>query len=618
MVYMVLFPTFLYCFSVMASLRSEMTAYLVKERIIVAQDGSPAHLEDVEAAWRAQLDANRIIFMALFVGVMISSGYQWFQEVYLPFATGTPPASPPDWSNFRYHTDASAEPYKFTGTFVFSTICYIYMALALYVYLALLMYVFVVASSLRDVSLDSGLFRLIFHTEGISQRFYKLIRHIFFVTFLGLCAAYAMRLQSNYLGSAYENVALYMFSEFTGRPAGVAPPFLPSFSALTAFGEAIYTLLVAGFAMIFVWQASANSRNYYLAHIGDPDWRLLADLSIDEALIKKFESQKFSRVLRKKYAFMALSIILLCLAIGLPNKGTIFVFSVVFAVCAALFSGDDLVAPPPMRKTARDNPIDMSDGSRQAILEVLERHCARNRADFLTSNINNSIMPESYKVSIINKIREDERNLELFLDYVLKQGTTPSDSVSVIGRLLMTLIKSFGLLDACKISRVLSSEPKITYDDTTLQNLKENTCGQIETFVKAAKIISQEDVTYMNSVLAENAINREKPEAYFDELINSARLPQQFKYNGVGLFKSAASAADFTSWALNLDLNPARRNEYTIASILMPHLESIALEKAARIAKTLVTSEYVREEDAERLGTLYGFGIEGGRALNGV
>jgi hypothetical protein len=105
-------------------------------------------------------------------------------------------------------------------------------------------------------------------------------------------------------------------------------------------------------------------------------------------------------------------------------------------------------------------------------------------------------------------------------------------------------------------------------------------------------------------ILANNAVNG--GQGYFDDLIISANIPDRFKQNGVGRFVRPRHASGFVSWALDLGKNPNDSKENTIAALLKPLLDSLAFEKAARIAVSLISNRYLRQEDAARLGIKFG------------
>ncbi|BBE72959.1 trypsin-like serine peptidase [Oharaeibacter diazotrophicus] len=604
-VYMVLFPLYLYCFSVIATSRASMTAYMVEEGLITGPRGVRTTLDVVETAWLQRLEASGPIFAFLLVGVAASSGFQWYHESYLPFVTGSPPNSPPDWGNFHY-IPPPPHPKEYIGVFAYTSACYLYMAIVLFIFLALLYYVALFASFLRTTAQHDGMFRLIYHTTGLSTEFYKLVRYIFFITILGLCAAYAMRLQSLYLGSNYTHIKYFMFSEFFPTGDGVAPSQKSNYSAGTSLGVAVYTLLVAGLSVSMIWSASADSRSYYLQRIGDADWRRSAHLGYDKTLVDAIRGQTFLRAFLPKYAWMTASIACLCLAIVWADIGSLFVLSLAFALLALKTVHDE---PTPSLRIAH-RPTSLRQGDRAALLGILSKFANTNSPEIIDMIVRDASIPEEIKSNIQDRLKTAQHKISDLLDLASQQGTVPGERASVLGFLIVVVVGLVGADIGCSLYQIAANNQLM--DKPLLDGIRLTTCNiifnyseskdhpdSVETIMRAE--IKHSDLLYLAEILADTALNSGRPKQYFDDLLIRANIPPRFRHISVGRFDGPMASSNFVSWAISQGKNPRNTKQATLASLLLPVLGDLSFDNATWIAALLIAYDFVVAEDEAEL-----------------
>ena len=344
-VYLILFPGYnlLFCSNV-DRFRSVLDIF-VEQNIIAAPDGLPVNPVELRRHWENHLGLVSITLWALVLGVGGFSFTQWIYDCLLPNYTGQLSDAPIDWATFAVaHAGLGGNR---SSEIWFSAVAYVYMAIALWIYAAVFVYGATFAWYLRDLSTSSGRLRLVWRGEGLTNELRDVVGRIFVGLVLGFLAAYCMRLQSAYLTSNETNVIEYMFSgerallrAWSGGFAvsGFSPhPGTSATSAGTSWAVAVYAFLMFSGSLSLIYVAFNNSKNYFLSHLRDAEWRRQARVLVDhpeqvDALAGKVKDERFlSSVLPYPGSYLLIAAGLFISA-AQPKFGSLLLLTLLFGI----------------------------------------------------------------------------------------------------------------------------------------------------------------------------------------------------------------------------------------------------------------------------------------------
>ena len=214
-VYLILFPLYLICMSLLAQHVRRMIADLEREMLLTPAHAAPAvKLNDVLAA---ELRMNNPFFYILVAGavIMIFGGWTptngrslWDFKLYDQVVDWSTVIIPCGWVQLK------------TGVLIYTLLAYIWMGFCLFVYLACLFLGFIYAFFLWRLSqgqIDKGggaPWRLSL-TKSLCRHLAKFVSVYFIACALGLVSGLCMRLEVEFLFSDKLNVVAYWLQDFS-------------------------------------------------------------------------------------------------------------------------------------------------------------------------------------------------------------------------------------------------------------------------------------------------------------------------------------------------------------------------------------------------------------------
>jgi hypothetical protein len=496
-VYMVLFPLYLALFSLIISStkaffnRSVSSAEL---RVITGPKGVPVDLDLVTTTWNIQLQRLSILLLILGFGVVVSSATQWYFSCFdtYSFITQDPQniykVGVRDWSTIPYTRTDGGYP---GATIVFTAIAYAYMAFALFIYLAILAYCAYFATFMSRLADDTDKLRLVMRGGEPINFMSEIFKYTYALSFLGLCAAYFMRLQALYLSSDQKNVIDYQFCDFRWvffRQCSSMSHLPSGESAFTSILEASYTLIMFALFVLMLARTYTQSKRYYLQKIGDPAWRRTMGIRYDADFVSALKKESFFKVVVPHYFHLAIPIVLMIAAIIFPFVGMLFVAAVLYAAIALLRgSPDRWDNPAPLTDPADSEhfrALVIAAADRSEIVLLLQHEASTvPQSDKVYENIvEMAEIPEEYKEDIVNRIRNQEDKAEALFDAAVDQGQNVPEfdkdkkNSTILGSILIVLKDRMGLDFQCLIVAKLE-KCHLVANQIWLGQLSAQTCG---------------------------------------------------------------------------------------------------------------------------------------------
>jgi hypothetical protein len=339
LMYLIVFPIFnlLFCMAV-GGFRRNLRLF-IDNKIITGPGGRKISGELLLNDWQRHMKAvSATLFMLIFV-VAAGTFFQWYRDCYLPVKSGSLLGGPIDWSSISIVQPETASA---TTEIWFSGLAYAYMAFSLWIYLSVMIYPATFSWYLQKISIGDGSFRLIPRQKLFQSQLATLAQRSFIATFLGLFAAYLMRLQASYLQSSSKNIFDFMFlyerklfnSLFyttLGSDQFASQRMLIT-SAFSSWGVAAYALFMFTVNMVLLMSIYYNSKEYYLSHISSPRWRENVQLSYNSGEIEGIKTRTFLDAVLpsyKRYAALVVGMLASCLA---PWFGSLVICTLLFAV----------------------------------------------------------------------------------------------------------------------------------------------------------------------------------------------------------------------------------------------------------------------------------------------
>jgi len=496
-VYMVLFPLYLALFSLIISSIKAFFNNSVSSpevRVITGPKGVPTDLDLVTSIWNSQLQKLSILLLILGFGVVVSSAAQWYYSCFdtYNFIIKSPnnilSVKVRDWSTVPYIRTEGGHP---GATMTFTAFAYAYMAFALFIYLAILAYCAYFASFMSRLADDADKLRLVMRGGEPVNFMSGIFKYTYTLSFLGLCAAYFMRLQALYLSSNENNVIAYQFCDFRWvffrQCSSMA--YLPSGeSAFTSILESSYTLIMFALFVLMLARTYTQAKRYYLQKIGDPAWRRTMGIRYDADFVSALKKESFFKAVVPHYFHLAIPLVMMIVAIIFPFVGTLFVAAVLYAAIALLRgSPDRWDNPAPLTDSADSEhfrALIIGQDDREDIVLLLQHQASTNPLpDKLLANIvEDAAIPEEYKDDILNRIKGTPDEAQALVDAAIDQGINVPEfdkdkkNSTVLGSILLAVKDQMGLEFQCLIV-VKLQKCRLIANQIWLGELNTQTCG---------------------------------------------------------------------------------------------------------------------------------------------
>jgi hypothetical protein len=515
-VYMVLFPLYLFAFGLMLNARDaffKQGTQIPQTRFITGPKGVAIGTNRVREIWQLKLRDLSLFLYFLLVGVIILSFAQWVLGgllLYLNSLNDFGNLSLAerakhiigdqviDWSTAAYIGEST---YGKLTTLLFSTYAYAYMALALFLYLAVFAWFPHFSYFLMQVSDETLPVRIILRGAELADCYRKFLSILFATAVLGLSAAYLMSLQANYLNSSETWVVYFAFQEFEWIFGGkqwfkgqYQPDWLPASrqiaSMLTSRLEYSYTLLMYLASVTMMSMSFNRSKQYYLRKIGDPSWRRETGIQYDASFVAQVRQQTFTSQVMPGYLHMYFCIMLLTGALAFPWFGSLFIAALLYAVFILLRKNTPKDQLKPVENALpRDSEllkgvmIESEDAAEIALLFQHHATCFISANQFYTSAVERSDIPDEYREHIKAKLSAVAPGLKAteLVRLAADQGYMPLEltqngrNSTILGSILLAMLSRVGLEFQCFIVEKLG-KCALVADVRTLAELNYTTC----------------------------------------------------------------------------------------------------------------------------------------------
>lgn len=207
--YLILLPLYLMLFSILIRKRTKLLKLFAQARAIVGADGKAVGEGALLAHWNKSLARVSQVLWAFILVVVLQSGQEWAKSCLMPLLNRDTSNRVVDWSIVAA---TRADPVWIWKSILFTGFAYAYMGFALFIYLAVMLYGVALSSFVNRVTETADDIRMTRLSPPLLRELSESAIAIWACAFLGLCAAYVMRLQAGYVVSSYPNVLVFMFS----------------------------------------------------------------------------------------------------------------------------------------------------------------------------------------------------------------------------------------------------------------------------------------------------------------------------------------------------------------------------------------------------------------------
>ncbi len=207
--FLILFPLYLMMFSILIRKRKKLLRLLADSRAIVRADGSPVGEDALPAYWSKFIARVSLVLWAFVLVVLLQSTQEWAKSCLMPLLAHDTGDRAVDWSLIAARSGNEVWIWR---SILFTAFAYVYMGFALFIYLAVMLYGVAISAFVNQLSETPDELRMTRIPPPIMRELRGVATSVYACTFLGLCAAYVMRLQAGYLPSPYPNVVEFFFS----------------------------------------------------------------------------------------------------------------------------------------------------------------------------------------------------------------------------------------------------------------------------------------------------------------------------------------------------------------------------------------------------------------------
>jgi hypothetical protein len=354
MTFLVLLPLFLVFFALQIDHCALICRNFSEFRIVTNSDGSPVEERQLSAEWHAQLQAVSKAFCLLLVAAVIYSTSDWWMFSGKALWRGQLDGSELiDWSNGILYNKSAGDRWPIFG---FTILAYIFHSVTAFSYLSGLLYSLTFALFLHRISTKSDTFRMVFKRE-FWEHLSGFYRNIYWAILIGLYGAFLVRLQAVYLTSNAPDITTFLIQDWGLAVLGptvkgllnldIGTGFKPipelagktdnsSWAALALTGFSLLCLIGVTYILYIVY---LNTKNYFLAKIGDERWRRSVDLpDFSKAQIEQVRKARFSETVLTNPTNLGLLILLPLISMAFLAIGTLLVAAIIYAIFQLLLT----------------------------------------------------------------------------------------------------------------------------------------------------------------------------------------------------------------------------------------------------------------------------------------
>jgi hypothetical protein len=355
-VYLVLFPLFLVCISRQASFVRDFLIQSAGNNTIIVSDGSKIVEQQLIDHLKAEFKETSGIFILLAVAVAIITAVGWLLSCAIPLSRWGLGDQAVGWANAQIARGGAEELYKYP-CLVYTAIAYIWMGIALYVYLAYLCTAFVYSNffsklSQSQVILDDNRTLCMIRTPTLPTKMSEFLYNLLVLCFLGIIAAFLIRLDVAFLYSDDGSILHFWFGDFGVHSLGevIANGMtIPEghFQKPGAKDMDLYTSLAAVAATVVAFVTSAwlildalrRARQFTISKISeDPSFLKKINLTISDADTIKIQNEDELRQVIPELRLVAMLAIGVIFCGVFPRFGILFSSLIAFALIRYLYN----------------------------------------------------------------------------------------------------------------------------------------------------------------------------------------------------------------------------------------------------------------------------------------
>jgi hypothetical protein len=210
------------------------------------------------------------------------------------------------------------------------------MGFGLFTYFAVLLYAAAFAWFIWTIADSSRVFCIVLRDNRLGARLSGIGSNVVMCVLIGLCAAYVIRLQAEYLRTDYQNITHLLFHDLAwllGRESWstiVRPERINS--SWTSAVLILYTLSMFFSFAYFLQDAFQHSRRFYAEHVKKPTWRDAVGINGSAAEIDIISNQSFLTSVFPRWPHLAIVFVCALLSWLLVGVGMLVIGSVIYAI----------------------------------------------------------------------------------------------------------------------------------------------------------------------------------------------------------------------------------------------------------------------------------------------
>jgi hypothetical protein len=355
-VYLVLFPLFLVCISRQASFVRDFLKQSTGDNTIIVSDGSTLSETQLIAHLKSEFKETSGVFSFLAVAVAIVTAVGWLLSCAIPLARWDLGDQAVGWANAQIARGGVGKSYQYP-CLVYTAIAYIWMGIALYVYLAYLCTAFVYSNFFRKISqsqviLDANRTLCMIRTPSLPTKLSEFLYNLLVLCFLGIIAAFLIRLDVAFLYSDDGSILHFWFGDFGIHSLdevianGMTIPE-GHFQKPGAKDMDLYTSLAAVAATVVAFVTSAwlildalrRARQFTISKISeDPSFLQRINLTISDADKIKIQNEDELRQVIPELRVVAMLAIGVIFCGVFPRFGILFSSLIAFALVRYLYN----------------------------------------------------------------------------------------------------------------------------------------------------------------------------------------------------------------------------------------------------------------------------------------
>jgi hypothetical protein len=216
-VYLALFPLFLVCMSRQTSFVREFLKSSASDNTIVMRNGSQISETQILHILDSEFRQNNGMFILLVALTTVITLTGWAVSCAMPLVRWDLTGQAVGWANAQIAKGSNkTEEYP---CLIYTAVAYVWMGIALYVYLAYLFTGFVYSSFFRrlsqgDITVEGITLQMI-RTANLPRQMAEFLFNVLFLCFLGIIAAFLIRLDVAFLYSDDESILHFWFGDFS-------------------------------------------------------------------------------------------------------------------------------------------------------------------------------------------------------------------------------------------------------------------------------------------------------------------------------------------------------------------------------------------------------------------